>query len=67
MKTTIEISDALISEAMSISNSKTKLKTIKKAFERIIQLEKHKKLIGFRGKIDLDNYLNVLPDRKDLI
>lgn len=63
MKTTIDLPDDLIQEAMIATNSNTKIEAIKKALFSIIQLEKKKKLLSFRGKIDLSVDLDSLRGR----
>lgn len=63
MKTTIDLPESLINKAMKATASKTKVEAIKKALENIISLEERKKLLRFRGKIDLDIDLEVLRER----
>lgn len=63
MRTTLELPDNLLKEAMEILNTKTKSDTIKQALEEIIRTHKRKKLITYRGKIDLDIDLDALRDR----
>jgi Arc/MetJ family transcription regulator len=67
MKTTIELPDELIEKAMLATSSKTKIEAIKKALINIIELEERKKLINFRGKVNLDIDLDILRDRKALL
>jgi hypothetical protein len=63
MKTTIDLSDKLITEAMLATGSKSKIEAIKKALNEVILREKHLKLLNFKGKIDLDIDLNSLRNR----
>lgn len=63
MRTTIEIPQSLIDESMILLNTKTKAETVKKALEEIIKLHKRKKLIQFKGKVDLNIDLDKLRDR----
>jgi Arc/MetJ family transcription regulator len=67
MRTTIDLPESLLSKAMKITNSITKVETIKKALQEIINIEELKKLINYRGKIDLEIDLDILRNRKELI
>ena len=67
MRTTIDLPEQLLIKAMKATNSKTKVDAIKKALEEIIKLEERKKMLNFRGKINLDIDLDILRDRKELI
>lgn len=66
MRTLIELPDGLIEEAMKVSKINTKAGTIRKALQDMIDREKRKQLLNFKGKIDLDIDLDVLRDRKTL-
>lgn len=63
MKTTIDLPDELIQEAMIATSSKTKIDAIKKALQAIIEQERRQKLINYKGKIDLDIDLDTLRKR----
>ena len=63
MKTTIDLPDELIAEAMLVTGSKSKIEAIKKALNEVILREKRLKLLSFKGKVDLDIDLNSLRDR----
>jgi Arc/MetJ family transcription regulator len=63
MRTTLELPDALVNEAMSITNIPTKTALIKYALENVIQREKIKGLANYFGKITLDIDLNKLRKR----
>lgn len=63
MKTTIDLPDELIQEAMIATSSKTKIEAIKKALQAIIEQERRQKLINYKGKIDLDLDLDTLRKR----
>ncbi len=67
MKTTIDLPEELINEAMLATKSKTKIEAIKKALQSIVLLEKRKKLANYKGKIDLEIDLDLLRDRKSLL
>jgi hypothetical protein len=63
MRTTLELPDALVNEAMSITNIPTKTALIKYALENVIQREKIKGLANYFGKITLDINLDKLRKR----
>jgi Arc/MetJ family transcription regulator len=63
MRTTLELPDALVNEAMSITNIPTKTALIKYALENVIQREKIKGLANYFGKITLDIDLDKLRKR----
>ena len=64
MRTTLDIPEALISEALKITQIRTKTELIKLALENIIQKNKIIGLKKFRGKVDLDIDLNSLRKRR---
>lgn len=63
MRTTIDIPEDLITEAMKITNISTKTDVIKEALINLIQKEKIKELKNYQGKIDLDIDLNKMRKR----
>ncbi|HQO02817.1 MAG TPA: type II toxin-antitoxin system VapB family antitoxin [Spirochaetota bacterium] len=63
MRTTIDIPESLISEAMKLTNISTKTDVIKEALVNLIQREKIKHLKLYYGKIDLNIDLNKLRKR----
>jgi hypothetical protein len=63
MRTTLDLPDTLIHEAMSLTQISTKTEVIKYALENIIQREKIKGLTGYFGKLDLDIDLDKLRNR----
>ena len=67
MRTTIDIPEDLINEAMRITKSPTKTELIKKALYNIIQKSKIKSLKSYKGKIELDLDLNIIRDRDGYI
>lgn len=67
MRTTIDLPENLLDEAMKATNSKTKIEAIKKALLEVIEIDKRKKILNFRGKIDLEIDLDILRDRKELL
>ncbi|AEF82097.1 conserved hypothetical protein [Leadbettera azotonutricia ZAS-9] len=62
MRTTLELPDILVAEAMEITNISTKTEVIKTALENLIQREKVKELADYFGKIDLG--INIEEMRK---
>ena len=63
MRTTIELPDTLIHEAMLLTKIPTKTALIKFALESVIQQEKIKGLKKYFGKLDLDIDLDKLRNR----
>ena len=63
MRTTLDISSELLSEAMKISGAKTKSQVIKEALQEMIAREKRQRLLNFKGKVDLDVDLDILRGR----
>lgn len=64
MRTTLEIPEELIDEAMKLTGAKTKSQLITDALKEKIEKIKRQRLLTFKGKIDLDIDLDVLRDRK---
>jgi len=63
MRTTLDLPNDLLDQAMQITASKTKTEAITKALENIIKQEKLSRLISFRGKVNLDIDLKALRKR----
>ena len=63
MRTTIDLPENLVIEAMRLTNIKTKTDVIKEALINLIQREKIKNIKSFHGKIDLNINLNQLRNR----
>jgi hypothetical protein len=53
MRTTLDLPETLVSEAMEITNISQKTKLIITALENLIQKEKIKELKNYAGKLDL--------------
>ncbi len=64
MRTTVDIPENLLLEAMKVTRARTKTEVIKFALENIIQKNKIQKLKKYRGKVVLDINLDVLRERK---
>jgi len=65
MRTTIDIPEDLINEAMNLTKSPTKTALIKIALSNIIQKNKVKNLKSFKGKVDLGIDLDTLRNRNE--
>ena len=63
MRTTLDLPDELVNEAMTMTRSKTKTDLIKTALKNIIQKEKSKSIQQYFGKVDLDIDLNAMRKR----
>jgi Arc/MetJ family transcription regulator len=63
MRTTIDLPEELVKEAMRVTNIKTKTDVIKEALTNLIQREKIKNIKKFQGKIDLNIDLNAARKR----
>jgi Arc/MetJ family transcription regulator len=64
MRTTLDIPEALIKEAMEITGAKTKSQAITEALKAQIQRAKRQRLLSFKGTIDLEIDLDSTRDRK---
>jgi Arc/MetJ family transcription regulator len=53
MRTTLDLPDTLVSEAMEITNISTKKGVIMTALENLIRAEKIKEIKNYAGKINL--------------
>jgi hypothetical protein len=63
MRTTLDLPQALIEEAMRLTNIVTKTDVIKAALQNLIQKEKITGLKKYRGKLDLQIDLDTLRSR----
>jgi len=63
MRTTLDLPETLVQEAMVLTKIPTKTKLIKFALENVIRREKIKGLVNYFGKLDLDIDLNKLRSR----
>ena len=64
MRTTLDLSDQLVKEAMFLTGISTKKKLIEFALENIIRREKIKGLTNYFGRLDLDIDLDQLRNRR---
>jgi hypothetical protein len=67
MRTTLDLPEDLINEAMKITKANTKTDLIKLALNNIIQKNKIKSLKNYKGKVNLNIDLNVLRARNESI
>ena len=65
MRTTIDIPEELIREAIKITKYRTKTELIKKALGDIIKKHKIQALKNYKGKVDIGIDLNALRDRDE--
>ncbi len=63
MRTTLDLPQALIEEAMRLTNIVTKTDVIKAALQNLIQKEKISGLKKYRSKLDLEIDLDTLRSR----
>ena len=63
MRTTLDLPEDLLNEAMKATHIQTKTKVIVTALEELIRKSKITELKKYKGKIDLDIDLNTLRCR----
>lgn len=63
MRTTLDLSDTLLEEAMALTKITTKTEVITQALENLIQKEKLQQLESYYGKVDMDIDLDALRKR----
>ena len=64
MRTTLDLPENLLEEAMKTTHIQTKTKVIITALEELIRKSKISRLKKFKGKVDLDIDLDILRVRK---
>jgi Arc/MetJ family transcription regulator len=64
MRTTLDLPEDLVVEAMKVSDIKTKTKVIITALEQLIKKSKISEIKKYKGQIDLDVDLDELRGRK---
>jgi Arc/MetJ family transcription regulator len=64
MRTTLDLPENLLEEAMKATHIQTKTKVIITALEELIRKSKISGLKRFRGKVDLDIDLDIVRGRK---
>jgi hypothetical protein len=63
MRTTLDLPDALVQEAMKVSHQRTKTGVLVAALEDFVRKSRIQGLKKFRGKIELDIDLDTLRKR----
>jgi len=63
MRTTIDIPEALVREAMVLTKITTKTELVKHSLENIIQQQKLRDLTNYYGKVNLNIDLNKMRNR----
>ncbi len=63
MRTTLDLPESLLNEAMKASHQKTKTAVIVSALNDLIRKNKLQQLRAFRGKVDINLDLNQLRKR----
>ncbi|MBT3602467.1 MAG: type II toxin-antitoxin system VapB family antitoxin [Candidatus Latescibacteria bacterium] len=63
MRTTLDLPEHLIQEAMQVASVKTKTKVIIMALEELVQKSKISDLKKYKGKIDLEMDIDTLRGR----
>ncbi len=64
MKTTIELPEKLVAEAMRLSRQKSKTAVVITALEDFVRRRKIDRLKAYRGKVQLELDLNALRKRR---
>lgn len=64
MRTTLDLPEELLDEAMKITHTDTKTGVIVLALNELIQKSKIRSLKNYRGKIDLEINLDEVRDRR---
>ncbi len=64
MRTTLDLPDNLVNEAMKATRIKTKTKVIITALEQLIRRSQLSEIKSFKGKINLDIDLETIRGRK---
>ena len=64
MRTTLDLPEDLVAEAMKATEIKTKTKVIITALEQLIKKTKISEIKKYKGQVDLDIDLNELRGRK---
>jgi Arc/MetJ family transcription regulator len=63
MRTTLDLPDRLIQDAMKASHQKTKTAVIIAALQDLVRKNRIQKLRQFKGRVDMDVNLDVLRKR----
>jgi len=63
MRTTLDLPESLLSEAMEVAHAKTKTKVIIMALQELVRKRNIAKLTAYKGKVDLEIDLDTIRDR----
>ena len=63
MRTTLDLPEKLLNEAMKVTHTDTKTAVIIRALEELVRKSKISNLKKYKGKIDLDINLDEIRDR----
>ena len=63
MRTTLDLPDSLVQNAMKVSHQKTKTAVIITALQDLVRKSRLQELRQFKGQVNLDINLNVLRKR----
>jgi hypothetical protein len=63
MRTTLDLPESLLNEAIKVSHSRTKTEVIQVALKNLIQQEHVREIKNYRGKVRLNIDLDVLRNR----
>jgi len=66
MRTTLNLNENLLADAMKWTGEATKTAVINEALKQVIKSKKRKKLIEFAGKLNLDVDLDTIRKRNGL-
>ena len=64
MRTTLDLPESLVKEALKVTHTKTKTALITKALKELIRKNKIVELKKYKGKIDLNIDLNQIRKRR---
>ncbi len=64
MRTTLDLDEALLNEAMKWTGETTKTGTINEALKQIVKFKKRLRLLELAGKVKIDVDLNATRERK---
>jgi len=64
MRTTLDLPDALLADAMTVTHQRTKTAVIVTALEDLVRKNRIRKLCSFRGKVELDIDLDASRKRR---
>ena len=66
MRTTLDLNENLLADAMKWTGETTKTAVINEALKQVIKSKKRKKLVEFAGKLNLDVDLDTIRKRNGL-